>query len=308
MGMSEFYGAADERDAIVTIRRALEIGVTFFDTADIYGPFTNEGLLGRALAGRRDDAIVATKFGFVRDVQGRWLGINGAADYVRTACEASLRRLGLDYLDLYYQHRVDRMVPIEETVGAMAALVASGHVRYIGLCEVTSELLRRANVLHPITAVQCEYSLLSREPEADVLHAARELGVGFVAYSPLGRGLLTGHVRSPPAEEGDARAYFPRFQRANLERNAALVERLVAFARGKGVTSAQLALAWLLHRGKDIVPIPGTTRSSHVEENVGALEIALDAEDVARLADAFPPGAAAGARYPAPPARSEGRA
>ena len=304
MGMSEFYGATTEREASGTIRRALELGVTFFDTADMYGPFANEELLGRALAGRRDHAVVATKFGFVRDEQGRWLGINGRADYVRVACEASLRRLGVDHIDLYYQHRLDRTVPIEETVGAMAELVARGHVRHIGLCEVPPDVLRRAHALHPITAVQCEYSLLSREPEADILPAARELGIGFVAYSPLARGLLTGDVRSPRAVEGDARAWFPRFQGANFEHNAALAARLVALARRKAVTPAQLALAWLLHRSDEIVPIPGTKRSSRLEENVGSVEIALDADDVARLDDAFPPGAAAGARYPAPPAQS----
>jgi aryl-alcohol dehydrogenase-like predicted oxidoreductase len=308
MGMSEFYGAADEGEAIATIRLALELGLTFFDTADMYGPFANEKLLGRALAGhRRDRAVVATKFGFVRDEQGRWLGIDGRPDYVRAACEASLRRLGLDHVDLYYQHRLDRTVPIEETVGAMAELVARGSVRHIGLCEVTPEILRRAHAVHPIAAAQCEYSLLSREPEADVLPLARALGIGFVAYAPLGRGFLTGHVRSPQAVERDARAWFPRFQGANFDHNAGLVRQLVAVARAKGVTPAQLALAWLLHGGEDIVPIPGTKRASRLEENVRALDIALDADDVARLDEAFPPGSAAGARYPVPPAQARQR-
>jgi aryl-alcohol dehydrogenase-like predicted oxidoreductase len=304
MGMSEFYGPTDEHAAVRTIGRALEVGVTFFDTADMYGPFANERLLGRTLAQRRDDAVVATKFGFVRDEDGRWLGINGRPEYVHAACEASLRRLGVDYIDLYYQHRVDRTVPIEVTVAAMAELVALGKVRYLGLSEVSAELLRRAHAVHPISAVQSEYSLWSREPEDDILPAARELGTGFVAYSPLGRGFLTGSIRSPSDVERDSRAYFPRFQRDNLKQNAVLLDRLTALARALGVTPAQLALGWLLHRGGDIVPIPGMRCPAHLEENVHAAELVLDDDTVARLDETFPRGAAAGARYPAPPVQS----
>jgi aryl-alcohol dehydrogenase-like predicted oxidoreductase len=307
MGMSEFYGAVDGREAIRTIRRALELGVTLFDTADMYGPFANERLLGRALRRDRDAAVVATKFGFVRGDQGSWLGINGRPEYVRAACEASLRRLGVDRIDLYYQHCVDRAVPIEETVGAMAELVSRGVVRYLGLSEAPPALVRRAHAIHPISAVQGEYSLLTREPEATVLPVARELGIGFVAYSPLCRGLLAGGIRSHDDVADDLRGYFPRFQRENLRRNMVLVERLRAFARLKAVTPAQVALAWLLRR-RDVVPIPGTKRRSSLEENVRAIDVELDADEAASLEAIFPPGAAAGARYPAPPVAARPRA
>jgi aryl-alcohol dehydrogenase-like predicted oxidoreductase len=298
MGMSEFYGTADEDEAIRTIHRALELGVNFLDTADTYGPFTNERLVGRAIAGRRDDVVLATKFGNVRSVDGQRLGIRGDRLYALAACDASLQRLGTDYIDLYYQHRVDPDVPIEETVGAMAELVEAGKVRYLGLSEAAPETIMRANAVHPISALQSEYSLWTREPETDVLATVRELGIGFVPYSPLGRGFLSGRFRSPEdIPEGDFRRDNPRFQSDNFNRNLELVERVEELAAEKDVTPSQLALAWVLGRRDDIVPIPGTTRVEHLEENVAALEIELSDDDLQELESVFPMGAAAGARY-----------
>jgi aryl-alcohol dehydrogenase-like predicted oxidoreductase len=298
MGMSEFYGRADEDEAIATIHRAIELGVDFLDTADMYGPFTNELLVGRAIADRRDRVVLATKFGNERREDGSWVGINGKPEYVRRACEASLRRLGVDHIDLYYQHRVDKTVPIEETVGAMAALVEEGKVRHLGLSEASPDTIRRANEVHPITALQTEYSLWSRDPEVEVLPTVRELGIGFVAYSPLGRGFLSGRFRSPddlPAD--DFRRNHPRFQGENFQRNLELVERVREIADEKGVTPSQLALAWVLAQGKDIVPIPGTKRRKYLEENVAAAEIELTPEDLARLDEAAPRGVTSGDRY-----------
>ena len=299
MGMSEFYGPTDETEAIATIHRALALGVDFLDTADIYGPFTNEWLVGRALAGRRHEVVLATKFGNERREDGSWVGVNGRPEYVRSACEASLARLGVDHIDLYYQHRVDKTVPIEETVGAMATLVGEGKVRYLGLSEASPATIRRAHAVHPITALQTEYSLWSRDPEQVVLPAVRELGIGFVAYSPLGRGFLAGRFRSPEdlRDEGDFRHRHPRFQDDNLTRNLELLGRLEEIARGKGVTPAQLALAWVLHRGTDVVPIPGTKKRRYVEENVAAAAIELSDDELARLDEALPLGATAGQRY-----------
>jgi aryl-alcohol dehydrogenase-like predicted oxidoreductase len=300
MGMSEFYGTADEAEAIATIHRAIELGVTFFDTADMYGPHTNERLVGRALAGRRDEVVLATKFGIQRDGEDPTRrGVNGRPEYVREAIDGSLRRLGVDHVDLYYQHRVDPDTPIEETVGAMAELVAAGKVRYLGLSEAAPETIRRAHAVHPISALQTEYSLWSRDPEAEILPLLRELGIGFVPYSPLGRGFLTGTIRSPDdLEADDFRRHNPRFQGEALERNVALVERVRELAAEKQVTAGQLALAWVLAQGDDVVPIPGTKRRRYLEENVAAAEIALTAEDLARLDAAAPVGAAAGDRYP----------
>ena len=299
MGMSEFYGTADENEAIATIHRALELGMTFLDTADMYGPFTNERLVGKAIAGRREQVVVATKFGNVRGEQGEFLGIDGSADYVRSACEASLQRLGVETIDLYYQHRVDLETPIEETVGAMAELVQAGKVRYLGLSEAGAETIRRAHAVHPISALQTEYSLWTRDPEPEILPAVRELGIGFVAYSPLGRGFLTGKIRSlDDLDEKDFRRRGPRFQEENLRRNLALVEEVERLAAEKGVTPSQLALAWVLSRGDDIVPIPGTKRRSHLEENAAAAEIELADEELGLLEQAFPVGIAAGDRYP----------
>ena len=299
MGMSEFYGPTDETEAIATIHRALDLGVDFLDTADIYGPFTNERLVGRALAGRRHEVVLATKFGNERREDGSWVGVNGRPEYVRSACEASLGRLGVDHIDLYYQHRVDKTVPIEETVGAMATLVGEGKVRYLGLSEASPATIRRAHAVHPITALQTEYSLWSRDPEQAVLPAVRELGIGFVAYSPLGRGFLAGRFRSPDdlRDEGDFRYRHPRFHDDNLVRNLELLGRLDEIARDKGVTPAQLALAWVLHRGPDVVPIPGTKKRRYVEENAAAAEIELSDDELSRLDEALPPGAAAGQRY-----------
>jgi aryl-alcohol dehydrogenase-like predicted oxidoreductase len=299
MGMSEFYGGRDEGEAIATIHRALELGVTFLDTADMYGPFTNERLVGRALAGRRDEVVLATKFGNERAEDGSWIGINGKPEYVRAACDASLQRLGVDAIDLYYQHRVDTTVPIEETVGAMAELVEAGKVRYLGLSEAAPATVRRAHAVHPITALQSEYSLWSRDPEREILPTVRELGIGFVAYSPLGRGFLTGRFRSADdLEEGDRRRQFPRFRHESFGHNLALVHAIEELAREKGATTGQLALAWVLARGDDVVPIPGTKRRAYLEENAAASELTLSDEDVARLEDAFPVGAAVGDRYP----------
>jgi aryl-alcohol dehydrogenase-like predicted oxidoreductase len=298
MGMSEFYGSTDEDEAVRTIRRALDLGVTFLDTADMYGPFTNERLVGRALEGRRDVVEIATKFGNVRGEDGSRLGIRGDAEYVREACDASLERLGVDHIDLYYQHRVDKEVPIEETVGAMKELVDAGKVRYLGLSEASPETIRRAHAVHPISALQTEYSLWSRDPEASILPTVRELGIGFVAYSPLGRGFLSGRFRSPSDfPEDDFRRHHPRFQGENFERNIQLVERVEEMAAERGVSAGQLALAWVLHRGDDIVPIPGTKRVSYLEENVAAADVPLSEDDLARLEEIAPAGAAAGDRY-----------
>src|SRR5579875_1913452 len=276
MGMSEFYGASDEREAIATIHRALELGVNFLDTADMYGPFTNEELVGRAVRGKREQYVIATKFGNERRPDGSWVGINGKPEYVKRACEASLRRLGVDYIDLYYQHRVDRTVPIEETVGAMAELVAAGKVRYLGLSEAGAQTIRRAHAVHPITALQTEYSLWAREVEEEILPTVRELGIGFVAYSPLGRGFLTGRFRQPSdLSEDDWRRRHPRFQAENFQKNLELARRVQEIAREKGVTAAQIALAWLLAQGEDIVPIPGTKQRRYLEENVACLGVQL---------------------------------
>src|SRR4051794_24328387 len=298
MGMSEFYGNADESEAVRTIHRALELGVNFLDTADMYRPFTNEKLVGRAIADRRDDVVLATKFGNVRTEDGGRLGIRGDADYVREACDASLRRLGVDTIDLYYQHRVDKSVEIEETVGAMAELVEAGKVRYLGLSEASPETVRRAHAVHPITALQTEYSLWSRDPEDAILPTVRELGIGFVAYSPLGRGFLSGRFRSPSDfPDDDFRRHHPRFQGENFERNMQLVERVEELASEKGVSAGQLALAWVLHRGDDIVPIPGTKRVSYLEENAAAADVTLSDDELRQLDEIAPAGIAAGDRY-----------
>ena len=296
MGMSEFYGAADEAASIATLHHAIDLGVTFLDTADAYGPFTNETLVGKATRHRRGDVVLATKFGFERRADGTPIGINGRPEYVARACDASLGRLGVDTIDLYYQHRVDPAVPIEETVGAMAALVAAGKVRYLGLSEAAPATLRRAVTVHPIAALQTEYSLWSRDPEGELLATCRELGIGFVSYSPLGRGFLTGRFRSiDDLEPGDWRRQNPRFQGANFQKNLDVVERVQALARQKGCTPAQLALAWLLAQGSDIVPIPGSTRAERVEENAGAAAVALSDTDLASLAALAPE--VSGARY-----------
>jgi len=299
MGMSEFYGEADETESIATIHRALDLGVNFLDTADMYGPFTNEKLVGRAIAGRRDEVVLATKFGNARGPNGEWLGIRGDADYVRQACDDSLERLGVDYIDLYYQHRVDRSTPIEETVGAMAELVEAGKVRYVGLSEASPDTIRRAHATHPISALQSEYSLWSRDPEEDALPTVRELGIGFVAYSPLGRGFLSGAIRSlEDLAEDDYRRRNPRFQGANFQRNLDLADAVRAIADEKGVMPSQLALAWVLSRGDDVVPIPGTKRRQYLEENAGAADVQLTSEELQRIESAFPKGATAGDRYP----------
>jgi aryl-alcohol dehydrogenase-like predicted oxidoreductase len=299
MGMSEFYGSADEAEAIATIQLALNEGVTLVDTSDAYGPHTNEQLVGGAIADRRDEVVLATKFGIVRDPRDPGArGFNGRPEYVIDACEASLRRLGLDHIDLYYQHRVDPDVPIEETVGAMASLVDAGKVRFLGLSEAAPETIRRAHAVHPISALQTEYSLWSRDPEDEILPTLRELGIGLVAYSPLGRGFLTGQITSPAdLADDDFRRYSPRFQGENFERNLELVERIRQIAREKDCTPGQLALAWVMAQGQDIVPIPGTKRRRYLEENVQAVELSLDSEDLERIDDAAPAGAAAGDRY-----------
>ena len=299
MGMSEFYGTPDEAGGIATIRRALDLGVTFLDTADMYGPCTNERLVGRAIAGRRAEVQLATKFGHERSPDGARVGINGHPDYVRAACDASLQRLGVDHIDLYYQHRVDKTVPIEDTVGAMTELVDAGKVRFLGLSEASAATIRRAHAVHPITALQTEYSLFTRDIEDEILPVLRELGIGLVPYSPLGRGLLTGAVPESGFDAGDSRGsgYFPRSNGANLHTNLALVERVRALADAHGCTPGQLALAWVAAQGGDIVPIPGTKRVRYLEENVGALDVDLGPEDVAALDAAVPRGAVAGARY-----------
>ncbi|QGX08453.1 aldo/keto reductase [Janibacter melonis] len=297
MGMSEFYGTPDEQGGIETIHRALDLGVTFFDTADMYGPFTNERLVGRALAGRRDEVVLATKFGNKRGEDGARLGIDGSPDYVRQACDASLERLGVDHIDLYYQHRVDPTVPIEETVGAMAELVAAGKVRRIGLSEASPETIRRAHATHPVTALQTEYSLFTRDLEDEILPTLRELGIGLVPYSPLGRGMLTGALPEPGQGDSRTSAYFPRFQGEARETNLALVERVREIAQTKGCTPGQLALAWVLAQGDDVAPIPGTKRVRYLEENLAATAVELTEDDLQALEHAVPRDAVAGDRY-----------
>jgi aryl-alcohol dehydrogenase-like predicted oxidoreductase len=299
MGMSEFYGVGDEAESIATIHRALELGVDFFDTADMYGPWENEKLLGRALKGRRDRAIVATKFGIIRGADRSFQGISGKPEYVRACADASLSRLGVDHIDLYYQHRVDRTVPIEETVGAMAELVKAGKVRYLGLSEASAETLRRAHAVHPISALQSEYSLWTRDPEPEILPAIRALGIGFVAYSPLGRGFLTGTIAKQDdiRKEDDARARFPRFSPEAIEKNQKIVEAMRELASAKGCTLAQLAIAWVLSRGDDVIALAGTKRRKYLEDNAGAAAVTLSAAELARLDEIAPPGVAAGERY-----------
>ena len=308
MGMSEFYGEADEDESLATIGRALDLGVTLLDTADIYGPYTNEELVGRAIRGKRDRVVIATKFGIVRSEDPAFRGINGRPEYVRRSCEASLKRLGTDRIDLYYQHRVDPDVPIEETVGAMARLVEDGKVRFLGLSEAGPETIRRAHAEHPIAALQTEYSLWSREPEDEILPTVRELGIGFVPYSPLGRGFLTGRFRTiDDLPEDDYRRHSPRFQGENFAKNLELVARIEEIARTRGCTPAQLALAWVLAQGDDLVPIPGTKRRNYLEENLGALRVDLTADDLARIDEVAPQGVATGTRYPESAMKALGR-
>jgi aryl-alcohol dehydrogenase-like predicted oxidoreductase len=307
MGMSDFYGHRDEAESISTIRRALDLGVNFLDTSDMYGPFTNEELIGKAIKGRRKEAVIATKFGIMRSNQpapgGGWApitGISGRPEYVRSACDASLQRLGVDHIDLYYQHRVDVNVPIEETVGAMSDLVKAGKVLFIGLSEASTATIRRAHAVHPVTALQSEYSLWTRDPEDEVLPTLRELGIGFVAYSPLGRGFLTGQLKSPDDfDADDYRRNSPRFQGDNFAKNLQLVERIKAIAERKGITPGQLALAWVLAQGEDIVPIPGTKRRKYLEENIAAGAVVISGDESAEIAAALPKGVTAGERYPA---------
>ncbi|HEX3840594.1 MAG TPA: aldo/keto reductase [Acidimicrobiales bacterium] len=299
MGMSEFYGAGDDAESIATINAALDLGVTLLDTADMYGPFTNEELVGRAIASRRDEVVLATKFGIVRTDDPANRSIRGDAEYVHRACDASLARLGVDHIDLYYQHRTDTGVPVEETVGAMAELVEVGKVRHLGLSEASPDTLRRANAVHPITALQSEWSLWSRDVEDGVIDTARQLGIGIVAYSPLGRGFLTGQITSPDDfPEGDFRKFLPRFRGESFGQNIALVERVRALAEEKGCAPGQLALAWVLSRGDDVVPIPGTKRRTYLAENVAALDVELTPSDLAAIEAVFPAGAVSGDRYP----------
>jgi aryl-alcohol dehydrogenase-like predicted oxidoreductase len=299
MGMSEFYGPGDEAESIKTIHLALDLGVTLLDTADMYGPFTNEKLVGKAIADRRDKVVLATKFGNRRGEDGSFQGVSGTPDYVRKSCDASLARLGVEHIDLYYQHRVDKTVPIEDTVGAMAELVQAGKVKYLGLSEASAATIRRAHAVHPISALQSEYSLWSRDPEGEILDTLQELGIGFVPYSPLGRGFLTGQFQKPEdIPEGDFRKHNPRFQGENFTRNLKLVDAVKQMAAGKNITPGQLALAWVLNRGTDFVPIPGTKRTQYLRENVGAVDVSLSADEMQRLDEIAPKGIAAGDRYP----------
>jgi aryl-alcohol dehydrogenase-like predicted oxidoreductase len=299
MGMSQSYGPADEPESVATIHRALDLGVTFLDTADMYGPFVNEQLVGKTIASRRSEVVLATKFGNERRADGTFVGVNGHPDYVRAACEASLGRLGVDVIDLYYQHRVDTTLPVEETWGAMRELVAAGKVRHLGISEAAPATIRRAHAVHPVTALQSEYSLFTREPEDEILATVRELGIGFVPYSPLGRGFLSGTITSPDQfDESDFRRFSPRFQGENFGRNLAVVDKVVELAENKGVTASQLALAWVLAQGGDIVPIPGTKRRSYLEENVAALDVELSPADLAAIDEVAPKGVATGNRYP----------